>query len=112
MNRFLCCVLLAATAALADEKPKAEHAQNASQKTPRSTDAAKANIAVRGQAEKAHAKTKAVQEDPAEPQADTLEAKGPTKETQAQADQGGKLTPVPDAKALGMSILANQDALP
>jgi len=28
----------------------------------------------------------------------------------AQSDEGAKLTSVPDAKALGMSILGNQDA--
>src|SRR6185312_13433007 len=75
MNRYLLFfLLLATTAALADEKPKA------------------------------------VQQQTAESQAKTEASKEGTEEPQAETDKGAKLTSVPDAKALGMSILGNQDA--
>ena len=53
------------------------------------------------QTEGAQAKTEDAQE-----QAE----KAKTEDAQAKTDEGSKLTSVPDAKALGMSILGNQDA--
>jgi hypothetical protein len=92
MSRLLLFVLLLATGvALADDKPKAQ-AQHAA-----------------GAAE-AQAKTEAVQAQTEHAQAKTEEAQGQTEEAQAQKDKDAKLTSVPGAKALGMSILGNQDA--
>ena len=107
MNRCLLFILLLATsAALADEKPKTDHAK----KTQKPTEAAHAKTIARAQTQEAHAKLKAAQQQTAEPQAKTEPAKEETEQTQAQTDKEGKLTSVPDAKALGMSILGNQDA--
>ena len=70
----------------------------------------------------APAKTKSAEEGTAEAQAETkkqpgqtevAQAKteaGPEEEPQAQTDQDPKLTSVPGSKALGMSILGNQEA--
>ena len=70
----------------------------------------------------APAKTKSAEESTAEAQAETkkqagqaevAQAKteaGPEEEPQAQTDQDPKLTSVPGSKALGMSILGNQEA--
>ncbi|HEY7403411.1 MAG TPA: hypothetical protein VIB39_07815 [Candidatus Angelobacter sp.] len=102
-----------------DKKPGAEHA--AAAKTQVKTEA------VKGQ--KAQAKTKAAPQKTAEAQAETKkqpgqaegaqvkteaaqtqEAQAQTEEPQARTDQDGKLTSVPGGKALGMSILGNQEA--
>jgi hypothetical protein len=74
---------LAPTAALAQRaaRPKTEAAQ--------------------GQTEKSHAKTQEAQKD---------EAKKQTEEPQPKTEEDGKLTSVPGSKALGMSILGNQEA--
>jgi hypothetical protein len=74
---------LAPTAALAQQaaQPKTEAAQ--------------------GQTEKSHAKTPEAQKD---------EAKKQTEEPQPKTEEDGKLTSVPGSKALGMSILGNQEA--
>jgi len=57
--------------------------------------------AAQGQIEKSHAKT---------PEAKGEEAKKQTEEAQAKTEEDGKLTSVPGGKALGMSILGNQEA--
>jgi hypothetical protein len=57
--------------------------------------------AAQGQTEKSHAKT---------PEAKKEEAKKQTEEEQAKTEEDGKLTSVPGGKALGMSILGNQEA--
>jgi hypothetical protein len=116
MKGYLLLVLLAATAvagvAQADKKPVAQPAA-----------AAKKNVkseAVKAKKE-APAKTKPAQEGTAEEaeakkqpgQAEVAQAKteaGPEEEPQAQTDQDPKLTSVPGGKALGMSILGNQEA--
>jgi hypothetical protein len=111
---------LATGAAQTDKKPGAEDA--AAAKTQLKTES------VKGQ-KKAQPKTKAAQEKTAEAQAETKkqqghaevaqvktetgqtqEAQAQTEEPQAQTDKDGKLTSVPDGKALGMSILGNQEA--
>jgi hypothetical protein len=80
--------------------------------------------AVKGEKTEAPAKTKAAQEGTAEALAETKKAQGQTEaaqektetaqgqtdESQPQADQDPKLTSVPGGKALGMSILGNQEA--
>jgi hypothetical protein len=114
MRGELLLVLLLATgvAAQSDKKFGAEHAAGA------------AKTQVKSQAvkkEQAQAKTKTL-EGTAEAQADTKKAQeqtdaaqvkteaGQTEEVQAQADKDPKLTSVPGGKALGMSILGNQEA--
>ena len=57
--------------------------------------------AAQGQIEKSHAKTQ---------EAKREEAKKQTEEEQAKTEEDGKLTSVPGGKALGMSILGNQEA--
>ena len=57
--------------------------------------------AAQGQTEKSHAKTQEAKKE---------EAKKQTEEEQAKTEEGGKLTSVPGGKALGMSILGNQEA--
>jgi NADH dehydrogenase/NADH:ubiquinone oxidoreductase subunit G len=110
---------LATSAAQTDKKLGAEHAG-----------AAKTQVkaeAVKGQ--KAQPKAKPAQEKTAEAQAETKkqpvlaeaaqvkteagqtqEAQAQNEEPQAQTDQDPKLTSVPGGKALGMSILGNQEA--
>src|SRR5262249_6919634 len=58
-------------------------------------------VAARGQTEKSHAKTQ-------EPKKE--EEKNQTEEPQPKAEEEAKLTSVPGGKALGMSILGNQEA--
>jgi len=124
---LLLLVLLPATGVVAqtdtkpDKKPAAEHAAAAA-KTQVKTGA------VKGQ-KNAPAKTKAPQKGTPEaqtetkdeePQAEaaevkteagkTQEAQAQTEEPQAETDKDGKLTSVPGGKALGMSILGNQEA--
>ena len=103
MRRYLLFVLLATGVALADKKPKTEHA-------PRAAEAKAKTDAVQEQTQEAQAKTNAAQDRTPEAQAEVKPATEPTEEPQAQTDKNGKLTSVPDAKALGMSILGNQEA--
>ncbi len=57
--------------------------------------------AAKGQTEKPQAKTQ---------EASKEETKKQTKEAQSKTEEDGKLTSVPGGKALGMSILGNQEA--
>jgi hypothetical protein len=57
--------------------------------------------AAQGQTEKSHAKTQDAKKE---------ETKKQTEEAKAKTDEDGKLTSVPGGKALGMSILGNQEA--
>ena len=113
-NLLVVMVLVVTGVAQTDKKPGAENPAGAAK--------AKAKTeAVKGQKE-AQAKTKAAQEGKAEAQAETKKQEGQaeaaqvkteagqTEEAQAQTDQDGKLTSVPGGKALGMSILGNQEA--
>ena len=103
MRRYLLFVLLATGIALADKKPKTQHVAGAA-KTQAKADA------VQAQKQEADANPKAGQEQTSEAQAGVKQANEPTEEPQAPTDKNGKLTSVPDAKALGMSILGNQEA--
>jgi hypothetical protein len=113
MSRNLLFVLLLATGvALADKKPVVKHATGAGE-------VQKQTAAVRGQTEEAQAKTKAGQVKTEEAQAPMEETQGPTEtpETQGrseaaqgQTDKDAKLISVPGGKALGMSVLGNQEA--
>jgi hypothetical protein len=117
MKGYLLLVLLVATAAAGvaqgDKKPVAQPAT-----------AAKKNVktkAVKAKKE-APAKAKPAQEETAEAQTETKKQQGrtevaqtkteagPEEEPQAQTEQDPKLTSVPGGKALGMSILGNQEA--
>jgi len=116
MRGKLLLLLLLATGAAAqsDKKPGAEHSAGAA-RTPVKKEAVKK--------EQAQAKTK-TQKDTAEAQAGTKKApgqadaapekteevSGQTEDAQAQTDKDSKLTSVPGGKALGMSILGNQEA--
>lgn len=90
MSQHLLFVLLLATGlALAEDRPKAQHAAGAAE---------------------AQAKTEAAQGRTEQTQAQTEEAQRHTEEAQAQTGEDAKLISVPGGKALGMSILGNQDA--
>jgi len=114
MSRNLLLVLLLATGvAVADKKPGAKHATGPAV-------AQKKTAAVRGQTEEAEANTKAAQVQTEEAQPDIEEPQGRSEKaetegpseaaTQAQTDKDGKLISVPGGKALGMSVLGNQEA--
>jgi len=60
----------------------------------------------RGQTEKPQAKTEEAKKEEAKKE----EAKKQTEEAQPKTEEDGKLTSVPGGKALGMSILGNQEA--
>jgi hypothetical protein len=117
MKGYLLLVLLVATAVAQtdktpDKKTEAEHPTAAAKKHVK-TGTAKTQKA-------APVKTKPAQEETAEEaakkqlgQTEVAQAKagaGPEEEPQAQTDQDPKLTSVPGGKALGMSILGNQEA--
>lgn len=119
MRGYLLLVLLVATGVAAqtdktpDKKTEAQPAVAAAKKHVK-TEAVKAQKATL-------TKTKAAQEGTAEEaetkkqpgQTEVAQAKteaGPEEEPQAQTDQDPKLTSVPGGKALGMSILGNQEA--
>ena len=118
MKGHLLLVLLVATsvAAQSDKTPdKKTGAQPAAAKKHVKPEAVKTK-------KEAPAKTKPAEESTAETQAEAkkrpgqnevAQAKteaGPEEEPQAQTDQDPKLTSVPGSKALGMSILGNQEA--
>ena len=114
MSRNLFFVLLLVTGvALADKKPGAKHVN-------RPAAAQKKTAAVPEHAADAQAKTKAAQvnteEAPSEieepqGQSETAEIQEPNEAAaQAQTDKDGKLISVPGGKALGMSVLGNQEA--
>ena len=114
MSRNLLLVLLLATGvAVADKKPGAKHATGPAV-------AQKKTAAVRGQTEEAEANTKAAQVQTEEAQPDIEEPQGRSEKAetegpseaaaQAQTDKDAKLISVPGGKALGMSVLGNQEA--
>jgi hypothetical protein len=109
-RRLLLVLLLVTVVALADDKPKTQHAGGAAK-------AKKKTEAATGGKERAQTKTKPAQRPTEDAQAKTEdaqakkeEAQGQAEEAEPKADGDAKLTSVPDAKALGMSILGNQDA--
>ena len=85
MSRHLLFVLLLATStALADDRPEAQHAADTA---------------------KAQEKTEV-----AKGRTEPAQAQGQTEDAQEKKDEDAKLISVPGGKALGMSILGNQDA--
>jgi hypothetical protein len=117
MSRHLLFVLLLVGAvALADDKSKTEQA-NGADTTPKKTEVthgatdrahAKKQPAHK-RTEQAHAKIESAHQATDEPQAKKEETQGQAETAEAKPE-GAKLTSVPDSKALGMSILGNQDA--
>jgi hypothetical protein len=104
MSQHLLFVLLLATSvALADERPKAQHAAGAAEAQAK-TETAQA------QTEHAQAQTEHAQAQTEEAQQQTEDAQQQAEKAQAQTDKDAKLISVPGGKALGMSILGNQDA--
>jgi hypothetical protein len=118
MKGYLLLVLLVATAvagvAQANKKPGTQPAAaakkhvkrdtvNPQKAAPAKTKSAQAGTAEEAEAKKAQGPTEVAQ-------AKTEAGQGNTEEPQAQTDQDPKLTSVPGGKALGMSILGNQEA--
>jgi hypothetical protein len=115
MTRNLLFVLLLVTGlALADKKPGTKHATGAAA-------AQKKTAAVHGQPEESRTKSNAAAANTdEEPQAETEKPQGQSETAElegpsdaaapAQTDKDGKLISVPGGKALGMSVLGNQEA--
>ena len=104
MSRHLLFVLLLASAVgLAADKLQAQSPDGATVTEKKTEPAQRRTDAV-------HAKPESAQRGTQEPQLKKEEAQGQAEKAQAKPDEGAKLTSVPDAKALGMSILGNQDA--
>ena len=113
MSRDLLFVLLlAAGVALADNKPEAKHATG-------DAEAQKKTASVPGQTEESQSKIKAAQARTEEAHAETEELQGRSETSEmhdrseaaeGQTDKDGKLISVPGGKALGMSVLGNQEA--
>jgi hypothetical protein len=114
---MLLVLLLATGFVQGDKKPAAEHPAGAAAAQVKTEP-------VRGQKKEAQEKTKAAQEGTTETQAERKKVEGPneaaqgkteaaqgqTEEPQPQTEQDPKLTSVPGGKALGMSVLGNQEA--
>jgi hypothetical protein len=117
MKGCLLLVLLVATGVAQtdktpDKKTEAEpaaaakkHVKTETVKAQKATPA-KTKPAQEGTAEEAEAKKQSGQAEVAQAKTEA----GPEEEPQAQTDQDPKLTSVPGGKALGMSILGNQEA--
>jgi hypothetical protein len=114
MSRNLLFVLLLVTGvALADKKPGPKHSTGAAE-------AQAKKAAVRGQTEESQAKSNAAEVNTEEPQAETEKPQGQSETAEIQGasnaaapaptDKDGKLISVPGGKALGMSVLGNQEA--
>jgi hypothetical protein len=114
MSRSLIFVLLLATGvALADKKPETKQAAGGAA-------AQKKTAAVREQTEESQPKSKAaqIQTEEAQPKTEESQGRSETAETQSpseaaaqvQTDKDAKLVSVPGGKALGMSVLGNQEA--
>ena len=104
MSRHLLFVLLLTSAvALAAEEPQTQSADGTAV-TQKKTKPAQRQTGA------AHAKPESAQRGAQEPQPKQEDAQEQAEKAQAKPDDGAKLTSVPDAKALGMSILGNQDA--
>jgi hypothetical protein len=118
-RHFLFVLLLAMGVALIDDRPEAQaqHASAAAEAQTK-TEAAQGRKehaqtkteAAQGRTEHEQGKTEATQAQTEHQQSQSEEAQGQIKEAEAQTDEGAKLISVPGGKALGMSILGNQDA--
>lgn len=111
MTRHLLLVLLLATAvALADDKTKTQHERDAAE-AQKNTETAQAEAEhAQGKAQQAQAEAERARGNAQQAQAETEGAKGQHEEAKEQPSEEAKLISVPEGKALGMSILGNQDA--
>ena len=109
MSGELLLVLLLTGVPQADKKPGAKHATSP-------TATLKKTAAVRGETGEAEASPKVVQvqahpdTEDSPGQSEKADTEGPSEPSQAQIDKDGKLISVPGGKALGMSVLGNQEA--
>jgi hypothetical protein len=111
MSRHLFFVLLLATGfALAAEKPGAERAAGAAEAQAKTEIAQARAEAAQGKADAAQGQTEHARAEPDAAQGQTEHAQAKTEDGQPLTDEAAKLTSVPGGKALGMSILGNQDA--
>jgi hypothetical protein len=111
-RQLLFVLLLAMGVALADDMPeaKAQHAAGAAEPQAKTEAAQGQKEPAQAQTEEAQRQTKEAQVQTDEGQERTEPAQAQTEEAQAKTDEGAKLISVPGGKALGMSILGNQDA--
>jgi hypothetical protein len=114
MSRNLLLVLLLTTGvAIADTKPGNKHATGTAASE-------KKTATVHGRTEQAKANTPPVPTQAEKPQPDIEEPQAPSEKTETEdpseaaaqvpTDKDGKLISVPGGKALGMSVLGNQEA--
>jgi hypothetical protein len=116
-QKLLLLLLLATVVALADDRPKAQHAAGAAEAQAK-TEAAQAGTGhaqaqtqeAQRRSEKVPAKTEAAQARAEHAQAQTEKAQNQTEEAQGKTEGDAKLVSVPEGKALGMSVLGNQEA--
>jgi hypothetical protein len=102
-RHLLFALLLASAVALAADKSQTQPSDGAAV-TQKKTESAPRRT------NKAHAQPESAQRGTQQPQPKKEDAQGQAENAQSKPEEGAKLTSVPDAKALGMSILGNQDA--
>jgi len=120
MRGQLLLVLLLATgvAAQSDKKPGAEHPAGAAKTQVKKEAVKKEQAQAKKKTQEGTAEAQATDTNKAQGQAEAVQVKTGAGQTQAEqteaaqapADQDPKLTSVPGGKALGMSILGNQEA--
>ncbi len=110
MSRYLLIVLLLATEiALAANKPRAKHVSAAAHKDTAIVSGQSAEVQAKAKAEEIQ--TDVVQKQTSSGQSEVAETQDPSEATALSlVDKEGKLTSVPGGKALGMSVLGNQEA--
>ncbi len=109
-RHFLFVLLVATVVALAVDRAKAQQAANAAEPQGKKEAAQGQTGPAQAQTEKAQKPIEEGQAKKQGAQATTENAQKPTEEGQAKTEEDGKLISVPGGKALGMSILGNQDA--
>ena len=113
MSRNVLVVLMLATGvALAVEKPKAKPATVPAAAQKKVAAAGGQTAEAEANTKAAQVKTEQAQPDMEQPQGQSEKVKtdGPSDAAQAQTDKDAKLVSVPGGKALGMSVLGNQEA--
>jgi len=110
MSRYLLIVLLLATEiALAANKPRAKHVSAAAHKDTAIVSGQSAEVQAKAKAEEIQ--TDVVQKQTSSGQSEVAETQDPSEAPALSlVDKEGKLTSVPGGKALGMSVLGNQEA--
>ncbi len=110
MSRYLLVVLLLTTEiALAANRPRAKHVSAAAHKNTAIVSGQSAEVQTKTKAEEIQ--TDVVQKQTSSGQSEMAETQDPSEVTALSlVDKEGKLTSVPGGKALGMSVLGNQEA--